>query len=129
VFEGADRPGGRDYIELVGLRFMGAHGVLPEEEHTQQPFEVDLKVWADLRAAGESDGLRDTVDYCLLCEAVRRVVEGPHVSLIERLAQQVADQVLVAAGGHASRVAVTVRKPEAPLRAELDWVAVHVERP
>lgn len=127
--ESADRLGGQDYIDLVGLRFMGAHGVLVQEWHTPQPFEVDLRVWADLRAAGQSDDLGDSVDYSLLCEAVRRVVEGPHVSLIERLAQQVADQVLAVTGGRATKVAVTVRKPKAPLPVPFEWVAVHVERP
>ena len=53
------RPGAwRDSIELRGLRFMGAHGALPEEAVRLQPFEVDLELIADLREAGRSDAPR-----------------------------------------------------------------------
>jgi len=117
-----------DRVELVGLRFLGTHGALPEERRRPQPFEVDLAVVTDLQPAGRSDRLCDTVDYAALCEVVKGVIEGPPVSLLERLAEQVADQVLALAGAGA-RVLVTVRKPHAPLAAQFASVAVHIERP
>ena len=52
-----------DRIELRGLRVLGTHGLLAEERSRPQPFEVDLDVVADLSAAGESDDLRETIDY------------------------------------------------------------------
>jgi dihydroneopterin aldolase len=51
-----------DRIELRGLRALGTHGVLPEEKERAQPFEVDLALEVDLRPAGRSDALADTVD-------------------------------------------------------------------
>ncbi len=57
---GIDPP---DRIELRGLRALGTHGVLPEEQERPQPFEVDLDLEVDLRRAGRSDDLADTVDY------------------------------------------------------------------
>ena len=68
-------------IQLRGLRAVGTHGVLPEEQARAQPFEIDLDVEADLRAAGQSDALTDTVDYGALAEAAARVVSllaSPH---------------------------------------------------
>ncbi|MGC8626407.1 MAG: dihydroneopterin aldolase [Acidimicrobiales bacterium] len=119
----------RDSIEVRGLRFMGTHGALEEEAVRPQPFEVDLSIFADLGLACQSDDLADTIDYSELCEAVRSVVEGPHVRLLERLAQKVADGVLAVAGDRASRVMVTVRKLRAPLAVQLASVAVRIERP
>ncbi len=65
-----------DRLELRGLRFVAAHGALPEEAVRAQPFEVDLDLFVDLRAAGHSDDLAESVDYGELCEAVRSVMEG-----------------------------------------------------
>ena len=59
-----------DRIELRGLRSIGTHGVLAEEQARAQPFEVDLELEADLTVAGRSDDLIDTVDYGSLAERV-----------------------------------------------------------
>ena len=48
----ADGPG--DRIELRGLRCVGTHGVLVEEQERAQPFEVDL----DRRISGVTVVLR-----------------------------------------------------------------------
>ena len=52
---------GHDRIEIRGLRVLGTHGVLPEEQQRAQPFEVDLDLELDLRRAGRSDRLEATV--------------------------------------------------------------------
>jgi dihydroneopterin aldolase len=118
-----------DRIELRGLRFVGAHGALPEEAVRPQPFEVDLDLLVDLRRAGRSDDLSATVDYGRLCEAVRSVVEGPHVSLLERLAEEVADRALEIAGRRGAGVVVTVRKLRPPVPYEMASAAVRITRP
>ena len=62
-------------IIIMGLRELGVHGVLPEEQSRPQPFEVDVELEVDLDAAGQSDDLDDTVDYSAVSEAVSRVGE------------------------------------------------------
>ena len=118
----------RDRIELRGLRFVGCHGVLPEEHLRAQPFEVDVDLFADLRPPGLSDDLSQTVDYGSLCEAVRSVVEEGHVDLLERLAEDVAASVLASAGEHALAVAVAIRKIRPPLPYDLGSVGVRIFR-
>src|ERR1041384_4304195 len=49
-----------DRIAVRGIRAMGVHGVLAEEQFRAQPFEVDVELAVDVRAAGESDVLADT---------------------------------------------------------------------
>ncbi|MED6208683.1 hypothetical protein PIB30_047587 [Stylosanthes scabra] len=52
-----------DKLILRGLLFHGFHGVNPEERISGQKFMVDIDAWMDLRAAGNSDNLSDSVSY------------------------------------------------------------------
>lgn len=116
-----------DRIVLRGMRFSGTHGVLPAEQVTPQPFEVDVLLWTDLSRAASSDDLADTTDYGPIFEVSRRVVEEERFALIERVAGAIAEDVLAAAPA-ATKVEVRVRKPEAPLPGEFDTVEVRLRR-
>jgi dihydroneopterin aldolase len=115
-----------DSIRLIGIRALGVHGVLPEEQHRPQPFEVDVELQVDLGPAGASDALDDTVDYGAVCEAVNRVVSSERHQLIERLAERIAE--VCRGDSRVQGVAVEVRKLHPPVRAMVDFVAVRVER-
>ena len=52
-----------DRLILRGLKFHGYHGVHLKEKEMGQTFLVDVDAWLDLRAAGKSDDLNDTVSY------------------------------------------------------------------
>jgi dihydroneopterin aldolase len=118
-----------DHIQLRALRALGTHGALPEEQQRAQPFEVDLDIYADLRPAGVSDALSETIDYGAVVEAVASVIGGPHAELIEHLAERIASAVLKVSGGQATSVSVTVRKLRPPVAADLASAAVHITRP
>ena len=113
-------------IVIKGLRELGVHGVLPEEQVRPQPFEVDVELTVDLSSAGESDSLDDTVDYSAVAEAVSRVVRSERYQLLERLATRIAE--VCAVDERVTAVAVTVRKLHPPVRAMVDHVAVSIER-
>ena len=115
-----------DRIELRGLRVLGVHGVLPEEQVRAQPFEVDLDVDADLAAAGKSDALDDTLDYGSVAEVVARIVGEERFALIERLAQRIAESVLD--DPRARAVTVTVRKLRPPVAVDLASAGVRITR-
>jgi dihydroneopterin aldolase/2-amino-4-hydroxy-6-hydroxymethyldihydropteridine diphosphokinase len=118
-----------DRLELRSLRAMGTHGVLDSERVLAQPFEVDLDIDTDLGDAGRSDDLADTIDYGAVSEAVAAVVGGPHVDLMEHLAQRIATAVLELAGPRASSVTVTLRKLRPPVPVELASAGVRITRP
>lgn len=113
-------------IQLRGLRALGVHGVLPEEQSRPQPFEVDLDVVVDLSRAAATDDLGDTVDYGALAQSVERVVTGERFALLERLAGRIAEVAL--ADERVSSVTVTVRKLRPPVPVQLDHVAVSLTR-
>jgi dihydroneopterin aldolase len=116
-----------DRIELRGLRAVGTHGALPEEQSRAQPFEVDLDVVADLAPPGASDALEDTVDYGALAHAVERVVTKERFHLLERLAERIAEEVR--GDPRIVEVTVTVRKLRPPVAVDLASAAVTITRP
>ena len=113
-------------IVIKGLRELGVHGVLPEEQTRPQPFEVDVELTVDLSRAGASDALDDTVDYSAVAEAVSRVVTSERYYLLERLAARIAEVCRV--DDRVTGVLVTVRKLHPPVRAMVDHVAVCIEQ-
>ncbi|MGH9024598.1 MAG: dihydroneopterin aldolase [Acidimicrobiia bacterium] len=116
----------RDRILINGLRELGVHGALPEEQSRPQPFQVDVELGVDLATPGESDQLDDTVDYAAVAEAVRRVVASERYQLLERLATRIAE--VCKADERVSSVVVTVQKLQPSLRALVESTAVRIER-
>jgi len=118
-----------DRLSLLGMRFLGRHGVMPAEKVTAQPFEVDLVLHADLAAAAERDDLAATADYAALFNLVRAIVEGTSRDLIEALAGSIADAALAATPTElVDAVEVRVRKPQAPIDGSFDTVEVSIVR-
>ena len=115
-----------DCIRIDGLRELGVHGVLPEEQTRPQPFEIDVELHVDLTTASESDNLDDTVDYGAVCESISRVVSSERYALLERLAARIGEVCAVDTRVH--RVHVTVRKLHPPVRAMVAHVAVSIDR-
>jgi dihydroneopterin aldolase len=115
-----------DRITLRGMRFMGRHGVTPEERAEAQPFEVDLVLRHDLSGAARTDELADTINYVSLFELAREFVEERSFHLIEALAAAIADAVL--AGHPVDDVEVRLRKPKAPLPGAFETVEVRIRR-
>jgi dihydroneopterin aldolase len=118
-----------DRLSLIGMRFLGRHGVLPQEKVEAQPFEVDLVLHTDLRMAGESEDLADTTDYGALFDLVAAIVEGRSFDLIETLAGAIARAVLAATDpSRVATIEVRVRKPKAPLSGAFETVEVAILR-
>ena len=113
-------------IELRGLRVMGTHGALPEEQARAQPFELDLDVEFDMTAAVASDDVADTVDYGAVVDLAGRVVATEHFTLLESLAGRVADAVL--SDGRVTAVTVAVRNLRPPVSADLATAGVRLTR-
>ncbi|MBA0607235.1 hypothetical protein Godav_019571 [Gossypium davidsonii] len=124
-----------DKLILRGLKFHGFHGVKPEEKKLGQKFLVDVDAWMDLRKAGKSDNLSDTLSYtdiyrnlATLCNSiVKEVVEGPSHDLLESVAQMIASKTFT---NHSqiSAVRVKVGKPHVAVHGCLDYLGVEIIR-
>jgi 7,8-dihydroneopterin aldolase/epimerase/oxygenase len=83
-----------DSILLEGMVFHGRHGTLPAERELGQPFVVSVELRLDLRPAGRSDDLSQTVDYGRVHQRAKEIVEGPPVNLTETVAESIAAAVV-----------------------------------
>ena len=115
-----------DRITLVGMQFMGRHGVSAEERAEPQPIEVDLALRLDLSRPAATDELADTINYSTLFDLARAIVEERSFHLLEALAAAIADAVLAA--HPVDDVEVRVRKPKAPLPGAFETVEVRIRR-
>jgi dihydroneopterin aldolase len=116
-----------DRIVLAGMAFHERHGVNEREKVEPQRYEVDVELEVDTAAAGRTDDLAETVDYRDVHAAVRAVLEGPSVDLIETLAESIAERLL-RADARVGAVVVRVRKPEVRLGGPLEYAAVEIRR-
>ncbi len=117
----------KDSIYLYGMKFFGYHGALKEENVIGQRFEVDIILKVDLKKAGQSDNLNDTVNYAEVYNEVKHCVENKKFKLIERLAEDIAENILEKFD-IVDSLSVKVKKPEAPIVGMFDFVGVKVKR-
>lgn len=116
-----------DKMYLSGLRFFGYHGALKEEQVLGQIFIVDLVLHLSLEEAGQNDDLTQSVHYGLVYEEVKKIVEGAPVKLIETVAHNVSNAVLLKFN-HIEALTVKVIKPNPPINGHYDSVAVEITR-
>ncbi|MDO9484920.1 MAG: dihydroneopterin aldolase [Actinomycetota bacterium] len=116
-----------DQILITGIRGIGHHGVFDYERRDGQEFVVDVTLFLKANEAAQTDELNDTVDYGAVAQAVHDRIVGAPVSLIETLAEQIAELVLQISG--IERVEVTVHKPQAPIPVPFENVALRILRP
>ncbi len=102
-----------DSIQVSGIRAYGYVGYLPEEKVLGQWFEVDLTLWVDLAAAGESDNINDTLDYREAIAIVKEQITTAKFDLVEKLVSAIADKILSLE--KVNQVRVQLSKPSAPI--------------
>ena len=86
-------------------------GIYPEERREKQDIVINVEMHADLRRAGRSDNLSDTVNYKAIKKSILKLVEESGFQLIEALAEGIADIAL--ANEKVQQVVVTIDKPGA----------------
>jgi len=79
-----------DTILLEGIQIPAALGVTAAERRMRRPVLLDLEIERDLRAAGRSDRIRDTLHYARVFEVVADVAGNQEHKLIEALADRIA---------------------------------------
>lgn len=86
------------------------HGVHQKEKQQPQRFIFNVELTLDSARAGISDDLADTLDYSGLRRMIIDVAQKNSFNLIERLAREVADQIL--ADKRILRAVISIDKPD-----------------
>ncbi len=113
---------GTDRILIEGLRVSCVIGVNERERRAKQEVVIDIAFHVDVRAAGRSDDIADTVDYSAVAKRVGEHMAGSSFRLVEALAESVAGVCL--ADARVTRVDVRIRKPGALRLADSAGVEV-----
>jgi len=69
-------------------------GVEEGERREKQDVVVQVELWVDLRKAGRTDALADSIDYSVLKRQILQATESTQYRLIEALARRIADECL-----------------------------------
>jgi len=100
-----------DKIFIRDLELRCIIGIYPEERREKQDIVINVEMHCDLRKAGRSDDLNDTVNYKAVKKSILKLVEESGFQLIESLAENIADIAL--ADDKIQQVVVTIDKPAA----------------
>lgn len=114
-----------DIILLEGIQIPAALGVTAAERRMRRPVTLDLEVATDLRAAGRSDQIRQTIHYEQIFSVVEDVAANHQHRLVESLGERIAEAVL--SKFDVESVTVTVRKPK-PIAGVLDYAGIRITR-
>jgi dihydroneopterin aldolase len=115
-----------DIIRLNNLTIFGHYGVSPAEREVGQKIELDLELHADLKAACQSDSLKDTINYESVYAKVVEVVSERKHRLLESLGEDITDCLLQ--NFPVSRVVIRLRKLNLPFPNSLSHVEVCLTR-
>lgn len=116
-----------DIIKIKGLKLFAYHGVNPEEKEQGQNFIFDIDLYVNLNKPCASDDVNDTVSYAKVVKTVRRVFTEKKYNLLEKCAQAVSDAIFDEYS-EVQKLEITLKKPEAPVSAEFEYMAVNIVR-
>jgi FolB domain-containing protein len=100
-----------DRIIISDLRSRCVIGINEDERREKQDVTINISIYGDFIKPGRSDHFEDAIDYRAIKKRVFSMVENSKYSLLEALAEAVADICLAARG--VEKVEVRVDKPAA----------------
>ena len=116
-----------DKIHIKDLEIIGFHGAIPEEKVLGQKFVLSFELDVDLRQAGKNDDLTKTVHYGELAQKGEEEFTKTSYDLIEKAAEEICEFVLLNYP-LVKKVKLLLKKPWAPTRKHVEYVAVEIER-
>lgn len=116
-----------DKIFINGFVLFARHGVHPEEAVLGQRFIFDVELHLDLRSAGQTDQLDQTVDYGAVMTCIARVTETRRCRLIEALAEGIV-LALFTEFPLVKAVRLRVNKPSAPVPGMFSAMGIEIVR-
>ncbi|MBN1934920.1 MAG: dihydroneopterin aldolase [Anaerolineae bacterium] len=113
-----------DQIQIHDLLLRTIIGINDEERRNKQDVLINITLWADTHAAGESDAIDDAVNYRTIAKRVIALVEGSQFFLVEKMAAEIV--AICLDDPRVERARVRVEKPGALRFARS--VGVEIER-
>lgn len=83
-----------DIVYIRDLRIETVIGIYDWEREIRQTVSLDLEMGTDIRKAGLSDSIEDTLDYKSVAKRLIQFVSDSEFQLVETLAERISDIVL-----------------------------------
>lgn len=116
-----------DFIKVTNMKVFAYHGVLEKEKKNGQDFFLNAKVYVDMRKAGLTDKLEDTINYDSVCIFLAEVFAEKVFDTIEAAAEYTLQEVIVNFPT-IQAMELEVRKPHAPLTYVPEDISVTIYR-
>ncbi|WP_291569173.1 MULTISPECIES: 2-amino-4-hydroxy-6-hydroxymethyldihydropteridine diphosphokinase [unclassified Clostridium] len=116
-----------DKMYIKDLEIFANHGYFQEEKKLGQKFILSFELDLDLSRAGEEDNLDKTVHYGILCDEIEKEFTRMSHDLIEKAAEEIVNFILLKYEA-INKVKLKLKKPWAPVRKHLNYVAIEIER-
>ncbi|MEF9924429.1 MAG: dihydroneopterin aldolase [Muribaculaceae bacterium] len=115
----------RTTIEFDKIRFYAYHGVMPQETHVGNIFEVTIRVDYPFSKAMLSDDLEDTLNYAMLYNVIKTEMDKPS-KLLEHVVYRIINAISTTfpkiLGG-----TIKLTKLTPPITGEMAGVSVEIE--
>ena len=115
-----------DKILISGLGCLTAIGITAGERAVKQKLSIDVEFPIDGRG-GQSDSIKDAVDYDTVAQAVAEVCSSREFHLIETVAEKIAGRILEKFP--VLQVRILVRKISPIASPRVDYVSIEIVRP
>ncbi len=115
-----------DEIQIRDLLLRTIIGINEEERRNRQDVLINVTLYADTRAAGESDDIADAVNYRTITKKVIRLVEDSRFLLVEKMAAEIS--AICLEDPRVAKARVSVEKPGALRFARSVGVTIERER-
>lgn len=116
-----------DQILINNFKIYGHYGYSEQERFLGQHLAFDLKLNVDLKEAGQTDNLNQTVDYGAVCLYIAEYVERTECLLLETLAEGLCKHLFLAFQ-RIQEISLVIRKTAAPIKLSLDSVGISICR-
>lgn len=83
-----------DIIFLHDFKAKTLIGIYPWERKVPQTIRIDLEIALPTSRACQSDKIEDALDYALIIERINEILAQKHFSLLEALAEHIAQTIL-----------------------------------
>lgn len=116
-----------DKILIRNLKVFAYHGVNPEEKVQGQNFILDIDAFVDISVPCKTDRVDDTVSYADIIEETIRIFTARKDDLVERAAERVSEG-LFEKFERIRSLRILLKKPDAPIDADFEYVGVEIQR-
>jgi len=114
-----------DKIIIKGLKLSMNLGLSEKERKKKQKVVFDVELFYDLKKAGDTDNIKDTINYSEVCNEIKLISKNEFKTL-ESLGQTVCSHLKEKFGPE--QINLLIKKPSALRRYKTKYAAIEILR-